>query len=267
MAINVSNLRTDQGNQTLIDSTVRLGKGVELGDRVVIEPYAVIHENVTLGEECHVGSHAVIGATPTGYLEESRQVSTNGCTIGPKARIGPSAVIESDVTIGEGLRLAGHSTIRQGSRIGTHFRVGSYTDVRGDCRVGDHVTCHSHVHVSCGSRIGSFCWLMPYVVLLNDRYPPTMLEEEGVTIGDYSVIGCHSILFPGVVLGRHVIVGAGCHVKCDVGDYQLVIGNQSRIVGDSRSIPCKLGKDYCRPYPWTEHVSQGFPWEGTDPRT
>jgi len=250
------------GRDCQIDSTVRFGANVEIGDAVVIEPYVVIHDDVRIGDGCFIGAHAVLGAHPSGYSALGTGSGSAGlCQIGPQTRIGPAAVIENNVLIGEDGDISGNAVIRAGARIGRRFRMGAFSEVRGGAHIEDYVTLLSQVHVCRGAILKSFCWIMPYVVLLNDRFPPTRLDVQGPTVGEYSVIGCHSILFPGVQLGKHVIVGANCVVRQDMPDYHVVSGFDSRITSDCRFIPCKLGKEFVRPYPWPRHVPEGFPWQ------
>ncbi len=49
-------------------------------------------------------------------------------------------------------------------------------------------------------------------------------------------MGAHATLLPGVVIGRHALVGAGSVVVSDVADYQVVVGNPARVIKDVRQL-------------------------------
>jgi len=57
---------------------------------------------------------------------------------------------------------------------------------------------------------------------------------KGIEIGENCFVGTRSIIMPGTVLGKGVIVGAGSVVRGKIPDYSIVIGNPANIIGDSR---------------------------------
>lgn len=83
-----------------------------------------------------------------------------------------------------------------------------------------------------------------------------------IRIGDNCFIGAHSILLPGVTLGKEVIVGAGAVVTKSYPDGSIVAGNPARLIGNSKDFVKKYkdvafgradlekGKQYCaKSYP------------------
>ena len=58
-------------------------------------------------------------------------------------------------------------------------------------------------------------------------------RHMNVTIGDYAFIGRGAILMPGANVGKGTIVGAGSVVRGDTGEYSIVVGNPSSVVGSS----------------------------------
>lgn len=90
------------GQDCRMDSTVRFGANVEIGEALVIEPHVVIHEDVRIGAGCFIGAQAALGAYPSGYSALGTGSGSAGlCKIGSQTRIGPAAVIENDVLIGK----------------------------------------------------------------------------------------------------------------------------------------------------------------------
>lgn len=60
------------------------------------------------------------------------------------------------------------------------------------------------------------------------------LAFKAVSIGENSFIGAGAIVLPGTSIGSHCIIGAGSVVKGSIPDYSIVIGNPSKIIGDTR---------------------------------
>ncbi len=44
-------------------------------------------------------------------------------------------------------------------------------------------------------------------------------------------IGAHSVILPGITIGRFAMIGSGSVVTKDVPDFGLVYGNPARLVG------------------------------------
>lgn len=56
-----------------------------------------------------------------------------------------------------------------------------------------------------------------------------------VKIGKYTFIGTSSVILPGTILGKGVIVGAGSIVKGVFPDYSVITGNPAKIIGNSKN--------------------------------
>jgi acetyltransferase-like isoleucine patch superfamily enzyme len=150
----------------------------------------------------------------------------------------------------------------------------------GKLRVGNETTIHKayiilHENVTIGSKVcinhgvrlitGSHDTL--------DRHWRTF--EKPIVINDYAWIAEHSIILPGVTIGRGAVVGAGSVVRCDVPDYAVVSGNPARAYPPGRireldyspirQIPtfqAWLGPDVL---PKSESISTDSPASGTAP--
>ncbi len=64
-----------------------------------------------------------------------------------------------------------------------------------------------------------------------------------VTLGKYSFIGAGSLIFPGVKIGKGVLVSAGSFVKKNIEDYAIVSGNPAEIIGDTRQLDKRFLRD------------------------
>jgi len=58
-----------------------------------------------------------------------------------------------------------------------------------------------------------------------------------VSVGDFSTVGSNATIFPGVSIGNNCFVGAGSVVRKDIPDNSMVIGNPSRFLKSSRTLP------------------------------
>jgi len=50
------------------------------------------------------------------------------------------------------------------------------------------------------------------------------------TIGTNSFIGMNAVILPGMTIGKHCIVGAGCVVSEDLEDYSVLVSSKNRII-------------------------------------
>jgi bifunctional UDP-N-acetylglucosamine pyrophosphorylase/glucosamine-1-phosphate N-acetyltransferase len=118
------------GRDVFIDVGAVFEGDVELGDRVRIEPYAVI-ANSKLGAGTIVHSHTVITDAETGP----------DCELGPFARLRPGADLANDVKIGNFVEVK-KSTIGEGSKANHLAYIGD-AEVGRDVNVGaGAITCN-----------------------------------------------------------------------------------------------------------------------------
>ncbi|MCP9760670.1 acyltransferase [Aquitalea sp. S1-19] len=106
------------------------------------------------------------------------------------------------------------------------------------------------IDASGGLYIGEGCQITNYVSLLTHSshdtvrlYGAAYLDHQNhvgylkkpSVIGDYSFIGPHTLLMPGVRLGKGTLVSA--YSRVDAGEYPdfaILAGNPAQIVGDTR---------------------------------
>lgn len=71
-----------------------------------------------------------------------------------------------------------------------------------------------------------------------------------VKIGEFTFIGAHSIILPGVTVGKGCLIAAGCLINKDIPDYSLVVGAPGKVIGSTLEIDKKLflSDDYSSTY-------------------
>ena len=236
---------------TQISPKAKIGNNVQIGDN------SIIYDNVEINDNTIISNNSIIGEPLNEYYfnNDYQQPKT---IIGSNSIIRSHSIIYAGSTFGCNFQTGHRVTIRENSVFGNYCSIGTLSDIQGYVNVGNYCRFHSNVHIGQKSKIGDYVFIYPYVVLTNDPHPPSNVCL-GATIGDYSQIAVHSILLPGVKLGKHVLVGANSTVNKNVDDYNLVIGSPAKKITDVRNLINKeTGKSH---YPWPYSFERGMPWE------
>jgi maltose O-acetyltransferase len=101
--------------------------------------------------------------------------------------------------------------------IGHHFHVnrGTIISAHGGIKIGDHVT---------------LSFLNGLHTIDHSAEKPVVLKIAPIVIGDNSIIYSHSIILPGVTIGKNVVIGTGVSVFFDVPDNSKVLVNKPRVI-------------------------------------
>ncbi|MFL5809604.1 MAG: acyl-ACP--UDP-N-acetylglucosamine O-acyltransferase [Flavisolibacter sp.] len=188
-----------------------------IGNDVTVDPFAVIHENVTIGDGTHIMSNVVI---------------MPNTIIGKNCRIFPGAVIgaipqdlkyvgeDTTVEIGDHTTIRECVTVNRGTKdkwksvVGRHCLLMAYSHVAHDCIVGDHVILANgvqlagHVEVGdyaivgglCGvqqfTRIGKHAYIGGQSAIRKDVPPYVKAAREPISYMGINVVGLHRRNFP-----------------------------------------------------------------------
>lgn len=154
---------------------------------------------------------------------------------GNLGRVSAGAVIEGDVFIGEGSVIEPHVYLKGPAWIGKNCQIRHGAYLRGNVIVGDHCVLGNscefknslllnevqvphfayvgdsilgyRVHLGSGVTLSNLKMTQGNVELITDRNKiDTGLRKFGAVLGDYAEVGCHSVLNPGSVIGRHTII-------------------------------------------------------------
>ncbi len=205
-------------------------------DGVSFEGEAVVLGETIIGKGSVIGFYSVIGY-PTLPKLRGKEVSievydrlSEGAKIGEGCFIRSHSVIYERVTLGNGVQ-TGHSVlIREDSSVGDRTLIGTHSIVDGRVKIGREVSIQSGVYIPPMSEIGDRVFLAPFVVITNDKYPPSR-KLLGVKIEDDAVIGANSVLVSGVRIGEGAVVASGAVVTRDVQPRKVVMGVPARVVG------------------------------------
>jgi maltose O-acetyltransferase len=133
---------------------------------------------------------------------------------------------DGDVEFGQGVTLLGDVVpIEFVSYKGSRISIGDHTFIN----YGSSITAYKQV------SIGRHC-LLGHHLLIIDRNEYG-IEQRGVAppaapviIEDHVWIGSHTIILPGVCIGRRAAIGAGSVVTRDIPANCLAVGNPARVV-------------------------------------
>jgi acetyltransferase-like isoleucine patch superfamily enzyme len=146
---------------------------------------------------------------------------------------------------------------KQNKKYLTHTRISNTTVIMGENNlyIEDNVYIghHNVIDASNALEIGEGCQITNFVSILTHSshvairlYGKHYIEHNGehigyikgkTIIGAYSFIGPHSVVMPGVTLGRGSIVSAYSYVKPGIyPEFAILSGNPAIVVGDTRTI-------------------------------
>jgi len=134
--------------------------------------------------------------------------------------------------------------------LGSHVRIDCFSVITagpGTVRIGDnvHLGAACHLFGTAGIVIADYANISSRVSIFstNDDYTtghltnPTiparfkLVEEAEVNVAEHAIVGCGSVLLPGVALGRGAGVGALSLVSESVGEFHVVAGTPARVIG------------------------------------
>jgi acetyltransferase-like isoleucine patch superfamily enzyme len=235
-----------------ISRSARIGKNVKIGDNTII------YDNVEIADNAIIANDCVIGEPINDYYYDD-SYSNPVLKIGPGSLIRSHCIIYAGSTIGAHFSTGHRVTIRENTTIGTHCSVGTLSDIQGEVTIGNYCHFHSNVHISQQSKIGNFVFMYPYCVITNDPFPPSD-DLKGSVIGDYSQIGVHSVILPGIKIGENCLIGANSLVTRSVKDFSLVSGEPAKTITDVRKL-MRIGQKGSH-YPWMYNFDRNMPWAG-----
>jgi acetyltransferase-like isoleucine patch superfamily enzyme len=152
--------------------------------------------------------------------------SKKGNTPGPKA---PELSMILDAEIGEGTIVRDHVNLYK-CKIGKNCKVESFVYIEEGVTVGDNCKIKPHVYIPSGVIVEDEVFLGPNVTFTNDKYPRVKGNWKllNTIVREGASIGAHSVILPGVRIGKAAVVGAGSVVTADVPDGATVCGNPAR---------------------------------------
>ena len=179
-------------SRAIISSTARVGKAVRIG------AFAVVGDEVELGDACVLEAHAVVrGPARIG----SKNVFDSFCSVGGDPQDLKFSGERTELVVGEGNHFREFSTVSRGTtqgggvtRIGGDNLFMAYSHVAHDCNVG------SHTVFANGATLAGH-----------------------VTVGDHASVGAFSPVHQFCRIGRFAYIGACTVITQDVPPFSRVV--------------------------------------------
>ena len=168
-------------------------------------------------------------ASPTSELDSLQAETIWPEVERPKSIAGLRLSQIVDVEIGEGTIVRDHVNLYK-CKIGKNCKIESFVYLEEGVTIGDNCKIKPQVYIPSGVTIEDEVFVGPNVVFTNDKYPRVSgdwkvlktIVERGASIG------AHSVILPGVRIGRGAVVGAGSVVTANVPDNATVAGNPAK---------------------------------------
>jgi UDP-N-acetylglucosamine acyltransferase len=177
------------GNCVQVGAFAVVGDEVELGDGCVVEPHAVVNGPSTFGRKNHFFSFSIVGGDPQDLTYTGQRV---------RLEAGDENEFREFCTVHRGTIKGGGIT-----RLGSHNLIMAYAHIGHDCQIGNHV------------------------ILTNGA----QLAGHSV-VEDYAGISAFCLFHQFVRIGAHSYIGAGTIITQDVPPFSLIVSErQTRCFG------------------------------------
>jgi UDP-N-acetylglucosamine acyltransferase len=177
----------------MISPLAHVHPNAQIGNNVTIDPFAVVEDEVSIGDGSHIMSHASV---------------FRGTTIGKSSTVFPGAVIGA---VPQDLKFVGEKTTVE---IGDHTTIREYVTIHRGTKdkwktvVGNHCLLMAYAHVAHDCTVGN------HVILAN------CVQLAGhVQVDDYAIIGGLSGAHQFTRIGAHAYVGGNSAIRKDIPPY------------------------------------------------
>jgi bifunctional UDP-N-acetylglucosamine pyrophosphorylase/glucosamine-1-phosphate N-acetyltransferase len=187
--------------------TVTIDAGVRIGADSVLEPFAQILGNTTIGEESRIGACAIVrDSTLAAGVEIAPFTHILGAQIETGAQIGPFA------------------RLRSGARIGANARIGNFVELK-NTRLGagskaNHLAYLGDAEIGEKTNIGAGTITCNYDGA--SKYP--------TRIGNDAFVGSNSTLVAPLEIGDDSYIGAGSVITDPVPAKALALGRARQVI-------------------------------------
>jgi bifunctional UDP-N-acetylglucosamine pyrophosphorylase/glucosamine-1-phosphate N-acetyltransferase len=187
--------------------TVTIDAGVRIGADSIVEPFAQILGNTSIGEECRIGACAI--------LRDSALAA--GVEIAPFTHVVDSK-IEAGAHIGPFARLRGQA------RIGANARIGNFVELKntrfGAGAKANHLAYLGDAEIGDGTNIGAGTITCNY----------DGAHKHPTHIGKDAFIGSNSTLVAPLEIGDASYIGAGSVITDPVPAKALALGRARQVI-------------------------------------
>lgn len=151
--------------------------------------------------------------------------------------------------------------------IGDNVRIDDFTIIvaaGSECNIGSHIHIASHCFISAsgGLEIGDFCGMAPGSMIFSNSsdysgkslnnptiYPKYVTAiSKKVVLGKHVILGAGSIVLPGCVLGEGVSVGAQSLVTKSLPPWGMYFGSPAKLLKRRKKDMLNLEREFLAEY-------------------
>lgn len=235
-----------QGSGCTIGQYAVIADDVRIGDNVFLGNHVTIYPNVTVESDSRIMDGAVIGRLTYRTRSVTRPAPTTyqPLVIGPQNVIGSHVVLYTGVTLGREVLLADGVSIRETCVLGDQVFLGRYVMVNYNTTIGARTRVIDLSYINGNTFVGEDCFISMLVSTANDNdvylrrfgLEETSEDVRGPHIGHYTTVGHGALINPGVHIGDASLVGTGAVVTRDIPAWSVAMGVPARV---TRSIDAR----------------------------
>jgi UDP-N-acetylglucosamine acyltransferase len=188
-----------------------------------VHPSALVDPSVQLGDGVEVGAFAIVGPN---------------CTIGDGSLISARASLERNVTLGTNVRI-GVGTVLGGDPQDLKFKgEETFVEVGDNTVIREYSTINRGTSQSFRTTVGKNCFLMSYVHLAHDCHVGDgVIISNGtqlaghVTVDEKAILSGLVAVHQFATIGRYSFIGGCSRVAKDVPPYVKAVGNPIKLYG------------------------------------
>ena len=187
--------------------TVTIDADVEIGMDTVIEPFAQILGRTRIGENCHIGTAAIL----------------RDCELADEVEIGPFTLVGTS-RLERGVHAGPFARLRMDNHVEEGAHVGNFVELKkthmGAGAKANHLAYLGDSHIGARSNIGAGTIFCNY----------DGVRKHLTTIGEGAFVGSNSTLVAPAQVGEGAYVGAGSVITKPVPPDSLAIGRAHQFV-------------------------------------
>ncbi len=217
----------------VVDHSAKVGAGVHIGPRTVVEADTVIGDNAIISAGCYIGTQTLIGANSRLYPNVTVR---ERCVVGENVILHPGVVIGSD---GYGyINISGsHRKIPQVGRVilENDVEIGANSTVDRAALdatvIGAGTKIDNLVHIAHNVRIGKNCLIMAQAAIAGST-----------AVGNNAIIGGQTGISDHITIGDNAVVMARTGIISDLAAGAVVFGYTGRPRAQAMKIEVLLSK-------------------------
>jgi len=222
-----------------VHPTAIIGRGVELGENVSIQPYVVIEDGARIGANSLLGAHTYIGHEAS--LGADCQLAAR-VTVGARSVLGSRVIIHSGAVLGSdgfGFELAD----------GRHVKIPQtgIVQIDDDVEIGANVTIDrarfGRTWIQEGTKIDNLVQIAHNVVIGRHCLIVSQAGISGSTrLGNYVTLAGQVGVVGHIEIGDQTIVAAQSGVSKSLGPKQVVFGYPAMPLRESKEQLARIGR-------------------------